>query len=54
MTNHLAVKKKDDAQSNMEKDCELLLWLVRLFHSDPQLALSVSKAYGLNQIFSVK
>ena len=35
-------KKKDDSAAPFENDTELLLWLVKLFHIDPQIALTVS------------
>uniref|UniRef100_A0A7M5VE60 Ras-GAP domain-containing protein n=3 Tax=Clytia hemisphaerica TaxID=252671 RepID=A0A7M5VE60_9CNID len=34
-----STRKKEDSSINYEKDTELLLWLMRLFHADPQLAL---------------
>ena len=43
------VKKKEGTPTaNLEKDSELLLWLVRLFHADPHLALSVRLLYSIN------
>lgn len=38
----IANRKKDDPTIPFEKEAELLLWLVKLFHADPHLALNHS------------
>ena len=35
-------RKKEDEANQLQKEAELLLWLVKLFNADPMLALHVS------------
>ena len=35
-------RKKDDEATQLQKEAQLLLWLVKLFNADPMLALHVS------------
>lgn len=42
MTSLAVNRKKDESVVPLyEKDAELLLWLVKLFHADPEFALNV-------------